>query len=525
MQKIDVLLEQLGKSAEKDRIVVNEGEELFQVNIVTSAVALFYEKVRTFIDYNEEHLLRKNAIFRILKRRFIEQSKVTKISENIVKELILAGYLPNNKLPVSMKLTIAEIITKYQLLFDEIQERKGFFKGAVKLYQWLLNLAAVEIEERLAPYSQEKVYITFLFNECKKRFEIEYPEYDEKTRELYLYVAVNRSLIKSDRQMLNYLLLKTLYPSWKDNYEDLIPYLAENIDEVREQLEEPIDNKLTNKLYRKVSRYASMVNNLRLVFSSPEFEPGQAGDQDYLQEQIKKVTLQRYKTVRSKLGTSMGRAIIYVFLTKMCLALLIEVPIDKYLYGEFHVMSLFINITVPVILMILIAITIKTPGEKNTEAMISGVMEMLSPAPVKIEYVRAAKKRSLFTKVLFNIIYVIAFLIPFYLIIKVLNLLNFSVLSIILILVFVSIVSFFGVRVRGYAKDIDVLPKKESLRTEVFEFFTNPIVRFGRWLSLNFSKVNIFAIFMDIIIEAPLKLVLQVLDEWFGFVKEKGGDY
>ncbi len=523
--KIKTLLTQLHESQVRDKIVVKEDEEVYSVNLMTSAVALVYEKLRTFIDYNEEHLLRKDAIHRILKRRFIDRSDIRKTSEHIIKELISAGYLPNKQIPESMNLVVAEIITKYHLLFEEIQERKGFLKKALKEYYWLLGIAAAEIEEKLAPSHTERTYVTFLFEECKKRLEVDYPELDEKTEQLYLYVAVKRSLIKSDRGMLNYFLLKLFYPKWKTEYEQLIPFIAENIDEIKQQIEEPIDNKLVNKLMKKVSPYATMVQILKEVIEDEETQQSLFGDPAYVAQRVEDITLRKYKKVKKKLSKSMSRAIVYIFLTKMLLALAIEVPLDNFFYGEIHWFSVFVNISVPVVLMILISLSISMPSKKNTEAMKEGVAGLLSTDPVKVEYVRPDKKRSRFTKFLFNIIYVIAFLIPFYIIVKVLTALNFSVLSMILFLVFLSIVSFFGVRIRHQAKELVVLRKKETLLGEVFDFFTLPIIRFGRWLSLNFSKVNVFAIFMDFVIEAPLKLVLQVLDDWFGFLKEKKDGY
>jgi hypothetical protein len=53
---------------------------------------------------------------------------------------------------------------------------------------------------------------------------------------------------------------------------------------------------------------------------------------------------------------------------------------------------------------------------------------------------------------------------------------------------------------------------------------TLPFIRLGRFLSLNFSKVNIFVFILDFIIEAPLKIVLQAIEEWLAFFKEKKED-
>lgn len=521
--KMDALLGKLHQAEKKNIIPVKEGEEIYRMHVMTSAVALVYEKLRTFIDYNEEHLLRKNAIFRILKRRFIEPSKIQKIADNLIKELISAGYLPNEKLPESMKIKVTEILTKYLLLFHEIQERKGF-QTAIKIYQWMLNIAAVELEETLAPAHHEKAYIQFLFREVRKRIIIEDPAVDEHHRELYFYIAVHRSLVKSDRPMLNYLLLKLFYPEWQAQYEFLIPQMAENIDEIKKQLDEPIDHKLVRRLLKRIRRFGTMTMILRQIIESPNTDQSRLSEIDYLSQRTREITLETYKQVRKKLKTAITHAIIYVFLTKMVLAFILEIPFDLLVYGRLHYFSIFVNVTFPSLILIFIALSTKTPSEKNTEAMTEGVISMLSSEPAKAEYLKPPKKRSLFTRTLFNIIYVVVFLIPFYIIIIALRTLDFSILSIGLFLAFLSIVSFFGTRIRTYAKDLFVMEKKETLGSEIVEFFTQPILRLGKWLSLNFSKINVFAMFMDFIIEAPLKLILQVLEEWFGYFKEKKED-
>lgn len=43
-------------------------EETIEVSVPASTAASLYEKVRNTLDYQEEHLLRRNAIVRILRR-------------------------------------------------------------------------------------------------------------------------------------------------------------------------------------------------------------------------------------------------------------------------------------------------------------------------------------------------------------------------------------------------------------------------------------------------------------------------
>ncbi len=524
MQKSAVLLEKLNIADQKDKIIKKEGEEIIQVNVMTSAVAVIYEKVRTIVDYKEEHLLRKSAIFRILKRRFLEGDDYYKIAENLIKELIGARYLPNNQIPETKIIEVAKIIEKYDLLFSGVKEQKGL-QASLKLYDWILGIAAVEIEEVIVPANKEKVWVRFMYDEIQARLEIVSKNMTADEKNLQIFIAVNRSLVKSDRSMLEYLILKLWYPEWIKDYRLFLPKFIDEIFTVKEQINQQINHRLANKLLKFCRPYATMTIILREVIYQ-NFKQAQelVNDPQLLESSIREVCQQKYKETKNRLKTQIWRAIIYVFLTKMLLALVLEIPFDYYILQSFNWLAIIINITFPPLLMIFIATTIRAPSEKNTQAMIKGIKDILSGNVGDVQYIKEPKKRNWFTWILFNFIYLISFLIPFVLIIYFLHKIEFSVLSIVLFLVFLSIVSFFGVRIRHSARELVVLRKRENILGELFDFLTLPFIRLGRFLSLNFSKVNIFVFILDFIIEAPLKIVLQAIEEWLAFFKEKKED-
>lgn len=521
MKKLRKVIDSLRSAKEKDRVVKKEGEDYIKVHLMTSAVAFVYEKLRTFVDYKEEHLLRKNAIYRILKRRFIEGENYTKTSANLIKELISAKYLENGKVPEFQIKEVATIIEKYNQLFTEVKNQHGI-KDSLKVYNWIVGLAACEIEGQLVPANGEKALVRFLYNELRQRIDIVDDRIDEEEKGLQLYLAANRSLIKSDRQMLDYLILNLFYPEWKTDPDKLTVKMAEDIFEIRKEFDRPIKHRLANKLLKISQPYATKVMILReVIYNNFKQADLLVNDPDFWQEKIKEVCGKKYKETRARLKRSILRSIVYVFITKMSLALILEIPVDYWLLGELNYLALAINVTVPPLLMFIIAISIKSPSKKNTEAMISGIEELLSGKIKEVKYVKPPKTRSWLTRVVFNLIYLISFLLPIVFIIWILIMLKFTILSIFLFLVFLSIVSFFGVRIRHSARELVVLKPKENLVTEIFDFLTLPLIRLGRWLSLNFSKVNIFVFVLDFIIEAPLKLILEVFEEWMGFMREK----
>jgi len=54
---------------------VKDGEKI-KINTVIAKAALVYEKIRNAVDYQEDHLVRKNAIHRILKRKLVYEKLV-----------------------------------------------------------------------------------------------------------------------------------------------------------------------------------------------------------------------------------------------------------------------------------------------------------------------------------------------------------------------------------------------------------------------------------------------------------------
>ena len=524
MSKLANLLENLYSADSKDRIIKREGEELIKVSILTGAIAFMYEKIRTIVDYNEEHLLRKSAVFRILKRRFLEGRDYMKISENLLKELISARYLENNKIPESKIYETAKIIEKYDALYTGVENQKGL-KAALNLYDWILNLAACEIEEVIAPANKMKVFVRFIFEEIKARLEIVSEKMSEEEKNLQIFLAVNRSLVKSDKPMLEYLVLKLWYSDWTDNYQIFLPQFIDQIFEIKAEIDKQINHRLAFKILQFCRRYAMMTIILRdVIYQDPKNARLLIEDSRLLESKIREVCQNKYSETRRRLKTHIVRAIIYVFLTKMLLALILEIPFDMYISHTFNWLAAAVNVTFPPLLMILIATTIRTPSEKNTQAMVKGIFDLLEGNIGEVQYIREIKKRNWFIWSLLNLVYLISFLVPFVLIIYFLNYIQFSILSILLFLVFLSIVSFFGVRIRNSARELIVLKKKENILGEIFDFMTLPFIRMGRFLSLNFSKINIFVFILDFLIEAPLKIILQGIEEWLAFFKEKKED-
>src|SRR3990167_6661972 len=90
----------------KRLITANKGQtsprahetEVITVDEVAARVASFYEKIRGIVDWREEHLLRKTAIERVIKRRMLLNGSGlsgedgAEAAEQFLKELIRGGH-------------------------------------------------------------------------------------------------------------------------------------------------------------------------------------------------------------------------------------------------------------------------------------------------------------------------------------------------------------------------------------------------------------------------------------------------
>jgi hypothetical protein len=259
-----------------------------------------------------------------------------------------------------------------------------------------------------------------------------------------------------------------------------------------------------------------------IILSSPKEARDILSDEKKLSDKITEICNKNYKLIHSKLISSIIRVIIYIFFTKTILAFLLELPYDQIFVGHVNWNALLINIGFHPLLMTFIALAIRVPGPKNTEIIVTEIKKIVYGEERKLIY--KPKKILPFGStafIIFNSIYAIMFLVSFGFIVWVLHKLSFNLLSGALFVFFLTLVSFFGFRLRNFANQFSVMPRKESLFNFLIDFFTLPIISVGRFLSVNFAKVNVFLYILDFAIETPFKALVETLDKALGFIREK----
>ena len=123
--------------------------ETVMISKVASTLAVVYETARNAVEFKAEHLIRQEAINRILKRRLFLNQTSKRVALLLIKELLWGRYLKEETVPTSKVNELVAIIDRYRLAQEQysVSDPKG--EKDNKFGGWLIGIAACEIEERL----------------------------------------------------------------------------------------------------------------------------------------------------------------------------------------------------------------------------------------------------------------------------------------------------------------------------------------------------------------------------------------
>ena len=498
-----------------------EGISTIHVDEVASRVAAFYEKIRGIIDWREEHLLRKAAIERNLKRRLILNKNGEDIAASLVLELIRGGHFPNDKIAESKIEEIKKLLDKYIFILEN-SPTPPREKLRIQLQDWLLGLASCEIEETLELRYRENAQMDYMAEEMKERIEVK-GGLSEEEKNTQIYITIQKALFKLDAPIISYNLLKRKYPQWKNLPPALLEEITKNIYSTWEGIEKDLKHPLGKKFYLVCEQYDTPYLILGDILSQdPISNQEKIQNPETLESLIKGVYNVRLKQLKSRLKRAAIYSTISIFITKMLLVFAIEVPFDKYISGQFDLFTMGLNIAIPSLLMFFLVLTIKPPGKNNLHKVILEVMKIVHEQKIKDKYIiKPTQKRGAILKGIISFFYLATFVVSFGLIWFLLGKLGFGILSKIIFLVFVSLISSAGVKIRERAKELQVETDKGNILTFFLDTFSLPFLHMGKWLSNELAKYNVIVVFFNSLIDLPFQVFVEFLEQWRYFIKEK----
>ena len=503
-------------------IQLKEGVSTIAVDEVVAKVASFYEKIRGVVDWREEHLLRKTAIERILKRRML-LGVVENFAEPFLQELIRGGHFPNEQIPVTKIAEIQKIVEKYFYLLEN-SPQEGTEKVLAELKMWLLSIAASEIEESLAPPIRERALIEFMIQDMKEKVQLqESNAMREEEKILQISVAVERALFKLDEATITHHLLEQRYENWKTLSQAPLQQLATQLPRVKNELHEIIYHPLNERFYQLMEKYDAPYLIIGDILTTHPIEFEQfSQDAAAMESAVKESYITRLQRLKGRMRRAAVYSTISVFLTKALVAFGIEIPFHKYVTGDFNQITLWVSVAVPSLLMLLLVLSTKTTTAENFQRLVMGVMRITygkkNGEVFKIPLVR--RKRSRLDNFITSI-YFLSFLFSFGIISWILWQFNFSILSIIIFLFFISLVAFTGTKIRQRGRELLIGREKQGFLYTIFDLFSLPIIHTGGWLSRQVARYNILVVLLNFLIEVPFQLFVEFLEQWRSFLREK----
>lgn len=468
-----------------------------------------YEQLRNAAEYTEEHLLLQRAIRRFYKRLFLsrDEKRIGMCGGELITELTLAGYLANDSVSMEVVDHISQTSLRYFTAHHAISRN---YKLQPRSEEWVTAVLAVEIEGYVHNQSDRSVFVQFAYDYFKTSIDQSTLTLQNATNyDISLFIATHRSLMKSDFATIRHALLER----YRQTPENIDAFMQTNL-----SIDTLIMSKDVEMLTRLVNRYGAPLRILwRIEQEQPESMTVLSQPDKFL-EIYRQQIADEYVQMNDRINRGVIKSVLFLFITKLLIGVSIEVPADYLLHGMILWLPLAINLLFPPLYMILLRLTLALPGQSNTEALVDRIEALLySPKTVPI-VVRADTGQHTGT---FNAVYALFFLLVFGAAGFGLWLLDFTIVHLLIFFVFLSTASFLGFRLSRMIREIETVDTHQNGVSLIRDFLYLPFVVVGRWISEKYSRVNLVATVLDMVIELPLKTVLNLVRQWGMFISSK----
>lgn len=469
-------------------------------------IARVYEVARNALEYRADHLVRRAAIERILKRQLIFRESSEKLAQSLILELKWARYVSEGEFRGLTAQDLGKVLEKYITTLDSSKLSRD----------WIVGLASAEIEEIINPNRDYYRFTTFAFHVMKKRLNLP----DIPYLDLVLFTCVDRVYSQSDNQQVAFHLWKLV----KSQLQDRVLSDDKLLEETYKHYQLAMEHKLQNSLGTYVRQQMPPLVLVRdMYFADPKKFPEIVLTEAGFKKAAFLVLESQLSQMRKRMNTAATRSLIYVFLTKMLLVIVLEIPLEKLVRGHIAIVPLIANLVFPVVLMWMLSASIRLPNEAGQEKLVEYAWKTANSEKFAVDdedMYFGPRPVSQTRNIVFYGLYVVLFLIIFTLIWYVLKFFGFGFFNIAIFAFFLSVVTFFAYRIRQTAQVYTYKPQEQK-KTAWVEMVALPIVVVGSVLSREVSRLNFLVFLFDFVLEAPFKIILRFLDSWMAFLSVK----
>lgn len=482
---------------------IHQGEDTIQVGRTLGAFGFYYERIRQVVDYQEDHLFRRLAIERMVRRLSALGGPAEEQAETLIKELVMARYLPNDVVPLSAIGRTASILQKYHA-WQGLAEQKYYF-----------SLLAREVDAALSPPFEEDALISFLLGILAAN----QTEVSERT--LRIEAGLRRILFRLDEGSLLWFLAKRQTPRFVGETmpdAEVLQQWTASVARSAKLLASPIQRQVCKILRPLAGPALLLVDLAKQSHGAADLE-----NKERFHSLLTKILSSRFERAKGRRARMVWRSLLYILITKVFLLLLVEIPYERLVFEHLRYLPLGINILFPPLFLLLVVSGLKSPKGKEIAKLEEVLQTMIREAKLPVGFLKPEiqKRVRFWQRALFWVGYAIVFGGVFGGVAWLLRYFKFQWPHYFVFYFFVCTVGYFGFRVRQAYREMVLGQEVDGFRGVLFDFLALPFIRVGRWLSRTISKLNVFVFILDIFIEAPYKILLEWIESWFGFIRER----
>lgn len=506
-----LLLDKLIATIQKERL---RPSSALAIDTRLSAYFERYEKLRNIVGFHEERVWRRYAIERIIKRKLFFSVQHTLNVQDLVEELVLANYISESQLTEETVMRVDASIRKYLRAYEAFKPA-GKYVPKNEVQRWFFGIMAVEIEDALMLLDHDQVLVECMVSELYTRLQSSLCHFKERERELLLLMVACHTFLKAKREVAAYFIIKRWHPEWMSSV-NYSREQAETVWNLRDMLEKYEKSAFYNQLVRVAKPYSVVFT----VFD--EILKKHRGNMAELREKTRTVIHEIYNTLQRKVKRQLWHSFVYLFLTKLILVFIVEIPYDVWQYGYLRYGQALINVAAPIFLLFVLTIGIRVGSEANTAFLIDEVFKLMSGDKSNLEsVVRTPSQRSFPRRILFKLLLIMGYIATYGGMIYLLMRYDFSLVGGFFFVLFITLVTYLAVRIRFITERFQIVTARGSVSREILYFFALPMLISGQWVVQRFSKYNIILLIFDLLFEAPYKTLIFLFRDFSDYAEEE----
>jgi hypothetical protein len=229
----------------------------------------------------------------------------------------------------------------------------------------------------------------------------------------------------------------------------------------------------------------------------------------------------RYKTLKRRLFRLAIFSTLSVFLSNWFTFFIVEVPLARLFYEGFSLTAAVVDFAIPTALMFFLVIIIKPPKKDNIKKVLKTSLgfvyqdENWEYYQIKIK----GDKLSLF-QVIMSALYIYTMFLVFIGIASIFYFAELPLTSVVFDTFTIALTVFAAVSIKNRARELNV-DEHTSVWDFILDIVSVPVARVGSFFTAKWKEYNIIAIFFSFIFETPFALLLNFIQGWSEYIKER----